>query len=91
MFTYVIGGVTIHHAFNFRYAGHESLSDENMAFYRDNLSQLKLIICDEISLVPADMLYKIHLRLCEIFQNKEFFGGISVICVGDLLQVIRLI
>ena len=35
------------------------------------------------------MLYKIHLRLNEIFQNESIygFGGISVVLVGDLMQL----
>ncbi len=43
-----------------------------------------------MSLLDADMLYKIHLRLSEILQkskSKEQFGGIGVILVGDLLQL----
>ena len=35
------------------------------------------------------MLYKIHLRLNEIFQNDSIhgFGGITVVLVGDLMQL----
>ena len=44
-----------------------------------------------MSMVGADMLYKIHLRLSEIFQTQyqpeKLFGGITVILVGDLLQL----
>ena len=54
---------------------------------RVNLAALKLIIIDEMSLVSADNLYRIHQRLCDIFQNKKIFGGISIMLVGDLLQL----
>ena len=43
---------------------------------------------DEMSMLGADILYRIHYRLSEdIFQSKEPFGGISVLLVGDLLQL----
>ena len=51
------------------------------------LSELKIIIIDEVSLLSSDMLYRIHMRVCEIFQSKKPFGGKIVFLVGDLLQV----
>ena len=65
------------------------MSDQKLAQFRENLSELKLIIIDEMSLLNADMLYKIHLRLTEIFidKRKELFGGIGLVLVGDLLQL----
>ena len=41
-------------------------------------------------MVGADMLYRIHLRLCEILQMDEKrypFANINVVLVGDLLQL----
>ena len=66
------------------------LSEEKLCRFRDNLSDLKLIIIDEISLVNPDLLFQMHLRLCELWPEKKRqpFAGISVIAVGDLLQVI---
>ena len=58
---------------------------------RNDLKHLKLIILDEMSFLKPDMLYKIHMRLTEIFQNKALFGGICFIVVGDLLQVSQII
>ena len=46
-----------------------------------------MIIIDEMSMVSADVLYKIHKRLCDIFINNLPFGGISTMWVGDLLQL----
>ena len=56
---------------------------------KTDLSELKLIIIDEISLVGADMLYRIHMRLTKIFETPVTvpFGGINVVLVGDLLQL----
>ena len=54
------------------------------------MADLKLVIIDEISLVSADMLYTIHMRLNEVFQtnNKvDLFANVNMIVVGDLLQL----
>ena len=85
----LINGVTIHSAFNFNFGNeYRALGDKQLAEFRENLKHLKILIVDEMSLLGADMLYKIHKRLSEeIFQNKELFGGISVLLVGDLLQI----
>ena len=85
--TKITDGTTIHGAFDFKYEGDECLSDEKLAFYRHNLSELKLIIIDEVSLLSANMLGRINLRLMQIFQNKKYFGGVAVGVVGDILQV----
>ena len=84
-----LGGITLHSAFDFKFDNnHLPLSDEKLAQFRFYLSELKLIIIDEVSLIPADMIYQIHLRLCEIFQTKAPFANKAVAMVGDLLQVI---
>jgi hypothetical protein len=38
-------------------------------------------------MVKADMLYQLNLRLQEIKQNPSIFGGVSVILLGDLMQI----
>ena len=48
---------------------------------------LSILIIDEISLVDADLLYKIDLRLKEVKQNDQPFGGVALLCFGDLLQI----
>ena len=80
--------MTIHSAFGFKFGNeHQSLSDQKKKELRKNLSCLKLLIIDEMSLLGSDMLYRIHVRLCEIFQTEALFGNISVILVGDLMQL----
>ena len=56
---------------------------------REDLSDLRLIIIDEMSLVSADVLYKIDAKLREIFNLRKDipFAGIGVMLVGDLLQI----
>ena len=66
------------------------LSERKLAQMREMLSDLKLIIIDEFSMLSADMLYIIHLRLCEVFQcdpKRDWFANKSIILVGDLLQL----
>ena len=65
------------------------MSDKKRAELRENLSELKLVIIDEISMVGADMLYRIHLRLCTLFNTDESvpFANVNIMLVGDLLQL----
>ena len=47
--------------------------------YQQNLAYLQLVIIDEMSMVKADDLYKIDMRLREIKSNHDdFFGGVAV-------------
>ena len=83
-----VDGATLHSVFDFNFGNeHVPLKDKKLAIARDLLSELKLIIIDEISMVKADMLYQLHMRLCEIFQEDEVFAGIGMVFVGDLLQL----
>ena len=78
----------MHSAFDLKFGNeHRPLSDQKLAKFREIYEYLKVIIIDEISLLGADTLFKIHLRLCEIFKNEELFGGISVILMGDYAQL----
>ena len=86
------GGITIHQAFGFNWTDgykYEPLSDKKLAELRFQLADLKFVIIDEVSLLQSDMLYRIHMRLGEIFQSKYPFGKKSVIAVGDIMQVIQ--
>ena len=84
----LIGGLTLHSAFNFSFGNeYSSLSDSTREAMRSTLSELTILIVDEMSMLKSDMLYQLHLRLQEIKQNKDDFGGVSVILCGDLLQL----
>ena len=54
---------------------------------RTVLKDLALLVIDEISMVSAEMLMSINLRLQEIFGADELFGGKTIIVFGDLLQL----
>ena len=81
--------MTIHSAFGLKFGYGQPLSDKKLAKLRDHLSDLKMIIIDEFSLVSSDMLLQIHQRMVQIFQTdeSELFAGKSMILVGDLLQL----
>ena len=49
---------------------------------------MKVVIIDEISMVPADLLYNLDLKLREItLQHDKVMGGISIFALGDLYQL----
>ena len=49
---------------------------------------LKIVIIDEISMVKADMLYQLDLRLQEITERIGTpFGGLAVFVFGDMMQL----
>ena len=84
----VIEGLTLHKAFGFCFGdAHYSMSDETRSDVRTQLSELKTVILDEMSMIKSDQLYQLHLRLVEITQNEQNFGGISVMLFGDLMQL----
>merc|ERR1712130_480299 len=75
--------------FKFGYDTDGGYSDKKLAELRESLSELKLLVIDEVSLISSDMMYKLDKRLREIFleRKKIPFGGIGIILVGDLLQL----
>ena len=51
------------------------------------MKNLRFVIIDEISMVKADLLYQLDMRLREITQKPEkIFGGIAIYTFGDMLQ-----
>ena len=84
----LIEGLTLHSAFNFNFNNDFfSLSDKSRDHLRTELQYFTILIIDEISMVKADLLYQLNLRLQEIKQNTHIFGGISVLLFGDLMQL----
>ena len=88
-----IGGTTIHTGLNIPVWCFEKhlppLSDKMRSMLRNRLSEVKVLIIDEVSMVSNELLLHIDLRLTEIFASKgKFpFAGITVIAVGDFLQL----
>ena len=86
-----IGGMTVHSAFllNCGRFGYQPLSNKRLNTLRTKLSNLLLIIIDEVSMVGSNMLLEIHRRLQQIkgVSPDIMFGGVSILAVGDLYQL----
>ena len=85
-----IKGNTLHAAFKipankgFEYC---ALDSDRLNTIRAKLRKLKVLFIDEISMVGSGMFNFLNQRLQQIMGNKEPFGGITVITVGDLFQL----
>ena len=85
-----IKGNTLHAAFKipankgFEYC---VLDSDRLNTIRAKLRKLKVLFIDEISMVGSGMFNFLNLRLQQIMDSKEPFGGITVITVGDLFQL----
>ena len=84
-----IGGNTLTSTFKLQYGNeHFSLSDKERDKTRIAMTNLKLLVIDEISLVKSDMLYQLDLKLQEIKQNLGVpFGGVMIAAFGDIFQL----
>lgn len=93
-----IGGMTIHSALQlpvkerkkYNEQDYIPLSSEKKNTLRCKLKHLKILIIDEVSMVGSHTLINIHKRLQEIkgiVSDDIPFGGVSVLAVGDLLQL----
>ena len=90
-----ISGITVHSAFMLndrKKAGttYYNLSSDTLNTLQTHLEQLMVVIIDEISMIGAQTLYKIHMRLQEIkglhYSNTRF-RNVTIIAVGDLYQL----
>ena len=84
-----IDGLTLCSAFHFKFDNdhHSYANEDTKTKFQDMLSHLQLLIIDEMSMVKADELYKLDLKLQEIKNNDNIFGGIGVLLFGDLMQL----
>ena len=89
-----ISGMTIHSAFmlNDRKSNYSTygLGADTLNTLQLHLEQLMVVIIDEISMIGAETLYKINMRLQEIKGLNYLdtrFGNVTIIAVGDLYQL----
>ena len=87
-----VGGSTIHRVLSLpvehgKPADYNRLNQDQLTIVRQTLKSLRLLICDEVSMVSSLTLLYIHLRLSEIFNSSDLFGGVSVVFFCDLLQL----
>ena len=87
-----VGGVTIHRLFQLpvehasKATSYWPLPKPSQKVMRATLSDVKLFIIDEISMVSSMNLAFVHMRLEELFDSSEWFGSRNMF-VGDLLQL----
>ena len=89
---YNIQGKTIHSTFNIpanqNLKNYKSLDSSRLNILRAELSSLKVIFLDEVSMVGSSMFnLQINKRLQDIMGNKSDFGGVSIVAIGDLFQL----
>ena len=88
-----VGGVTVHRLFQLpieherKEAGYWGLPRDSLKIMRTTLRDVKLFVIDEVSMLSSLNLAYLHLRLEEVFGTDNWFGSISILFVGDLLQL----
>lgn len=91
-----VNGATIHSLFQLPFApylpGHKlsglgDLTHENAEI----LSRIKMLFIDEISMVRCDTLDKVDYVLKHVRKNSLPFGGVQVILIGDLMQLMPVV
>ena len=84
-----VRGQTMHTAFGFSFGNeHFSLSDKKRDEKRKLLQNLRAVIIDEVSMIKADQLYQLDLRLREVTQKPDkIFGNVAIFVFGDILQL----
>ena len=87
-----INGMTLHSALllsTSKYTGFQPLNHDKLNTLRTKLTNLTLIVIDEVSMVGANMLLEVHKRLQQVkrVSSNVTFGGVSILAVGDLYQL----
>lgn len=54
---------------------------------RKTLRMAELLVIDEVSMLRADILDAVDLVLKSVRKNREPFGGVQVLFIGDLMQL----
>ena len=62
-------------------------NDETLHVLRNKYEYLKVLIIDEISVIGRETFRHLDLTLKAIMQNSSPFGGVSLLVVGDFLQL----
>ena len=84
-----IGGNTLSSMFNFPFDGRMApMNDKTRETKRALLSNLKMVIVDEMSMVKNSHNDLLNFRLGEIMNERNLpYGGIAVLLFGDLCQL----
>ena len=86
-----IQGTTLHSLFGLGFGTSlqsiRQISPSVLSTYRCQLIALRVVIIDEISFVGCNMLACIDERLRQLRGINKPFGGVTVLCFGDLMQL----
>ena len=84
-----INGITVHSGLGITSHGkYDKLGNKQKGHLRNMLSELKVIIIDEIPMVSSELFYQVHSRLIEVFDCKTNMSfGTPIIVCGDLYQL----
>ena len=84
-----INGITFHSAFHLLVKSYEykKPNDETLHMLRNNYQYLKVFIIDEILMIRRETFGHLDLVLKTIMQNLSPFGGVSLLVLGDFLQL----
>ena len=78
------GGITLHSLFNLNVHSESMNITESTKL---KFSELKLLIMNEVSMIPQPFLSIISKNLQKLKENVLPFGGINMMFVGDLHQL----
>ena len=74
-------------SFQYHYISREKLSSQELHDLQRTFQYLKIIVIDEISMVGDLTFHDLYVRLQQIMQCPEPFGGVSILTVGDFMQL----
>ena len=63
------------------------LSNESQQTMSKLMENVKVLIIDELSMISADQFYDVNRRMQSIMASDDPFGGVSVVLLGDILQL----
>lgn len=82
-----VGGQTLHSFFKLSTDFTQLAKREKLSALKETLEKTKLILVDEVSMVRADVLDAVDVRLRETLEIDEPFGGKLMLFVGDNWQL----
>lgn len=85
-----VEGQTIHSFFGFSPEVQDpKIHREIQVFYKTKeiLKKIDAIIIDEVSMVSVDLMESINIKCQKARRNELPFGGLQIICFGDLFQL----
>lgn len=86
-----IGGMTIHSWSGIGIKNHLKRAElrgiATTSYIKKRLSKAKVLIIDEISMLPPETLRMVEAICREVKQNPQPFGGMQAVLVGDFFQL----